>query len=418
MKIGFLIIGSEVLDGKISDLNTKLLADFLRVHHLEIAEARVARDEKQSIQDALKSLYLNCDLVVTSGGLGPTKDDITKVTLGSFLGKKLIYSSKAHEIAEQNYQRLERPFPGKDHGYCYLPEDFRSLTNSTGFAPGLFIQHGDKFLFSAPGVPREFKSMLQDHLIHLISSKLNQQEILDTVIIRTKKIPEEKIFNVVDPTLWEKLEHYGEVSSLPNLMGVDIGIKIKAKDHDEMAKKVAAVRDIIKHSPLSPNVWHYGPESLEEKIVVLANQKKIKFGFAESATGGLCAHRITNISGSSQCFVGAIVCYDEKVKEHQLGVKAQTLKEHDAVSIECAQEMAQGLRENLSLDIGISITGFAGPGGGNDKFPVGTVCIGRCLKNTEPSAESFEFKGDREILKQRFSQAALYALLEELEQFA
>ncbi|WP_408095416.1 nicotinamide-nucleotide amidohydrolase family protein [Peredibacter sp. HCB2-198] len=417
MKIGYLVIGSEVLDGKISDTNTKLLADFLRAYHLEIHQSMVARDERLAILEAMKVLYDKCDLIVTSGGLGPTKDDITKETLAEFFGSKITYSEMAHQVAEANYKRFDRPFPGKDHGYSYLPENFVPLNNSTGFAPGFFSEQKGKFLFSAPGVPREFKSMLEEHLIKLVSSKLDQSVVLGTVIIRTKKVPEEKIFGEVDPTLWDKLEKFGEVSSLPILMGVDIGVKIRAKSQSELAEKVSAVKAVIEASPIKSAVWSYGPESLEERIVTVANHKKIRFGFAESATGGLCSNRITNISGSSQCFMGSIVCYDEKVKEHVLGVSAKTLQECTAVSIKCAEEMAHGLKERLSVDIAISITGFAGPGGGNDKFPVGSVCIGRA-KNHHISAESFHFKGDREILKQRFSQAALHVLLEELENFA
>lgn len=418
MKIGFLIIASEVLDGKISDSNTKLLADFLKPYHLEVFRAMVARDEKESIKYALKSLFSDCDLIVTSGGLGPTKDDITKETIAEFMGREIKYSEAAHKISEENYQKFDRPFPGQDHGYCYLPEGFTALNNGTGFAPGFFTTHENKYLFSAPGVPRELKSMLEEHLVKLVDSKIKKDFVLGSVIIRTKKVPEEKIFGEVDPTLWQKLEQFGEVSSLPMLMGVDIGVKLKTKTHDEMAQKVAAVMKIIEDSPIRPNVWHYGPESLEEKIVVLANQKKIRFGFAESATGGLCSHRITNISGSSQCFLGSVVCYDEKVKQHILGVSAKTLEECTAVSLQCAKEMADGLKKNFSLDIAISITGFAGPGGGNDEFPVGSVCIGKSFQKGNTSAEHFNFKGDREILKQRFSQAALHVLLEELEKFA
>lgn len=418
MKIGLLIIGSEVLDGKISDLNTKILADFLRPHHLEIHEALVVRDEKEALKSSLQKIFKNNDVVVTSGGLGPTKDDITKETIAEFMGSKITFSNEAMDVAQKNYERFGRPFPGDEHGYCYLPDGFKALANQSGLAPGLAAKYQDKFLFSGPGVPREFKTLLHDHFISLVSEKINKNEFQDNVIFRTKNVPEEKIFGEVDPALWDKLAQYGDVSSLPILMGVDIGIKVKGKSLDELARKVSEIKKIMESSPVYKNVWHVGPESIEEKIVVIANQKKIKFGFAESATGGLCSHRITSISGSSQCFMGSVVCYDEKVKEHVLGVSRKTLDEHSAVSLECAKEMADGLRKNFSLDIAISITGYAGPGGGNDKYPVGSVCIGRSLKNQEPSAQVFILKGDREVLKHRFSQAALYALLEEVEKFA
>lgn len=418
MKIGLLVIGSEVLDGKTNDLNTKILSEFLRTKHLEVHEAMTVRDSDAAIKHGLETLMAQSDLIITTGGLGPTGDDITKNTIASFLGKKVIYSKEAHQISEENYQKRGHPYPGKDHSYSYLPEGFCALSNSTGFAPGLSFKDKKKYLFSAPGVPREFKSMLDDHLMDLISDALDHSFHLDTLMVRTKGIPEEKIFNEVDPELWKKLEAFGEVSSLPVLMGVDIGVKVKGHSLEEIASRITGAREVFENSPIKSSIWNYGFETLEEKIVRIANHNRIKFGFAESATGGLCSHRITNISGSSNCFMGSIICYDEKVKEGFLDVKKETLEKFTAVSPETAKEMALGLRKHLSLDIAISITGFAGPGGGNDKYPVGSVCIGTCNKNDVPVSQDFKFKGDRLLLKERFAQAALHTLLTELEKFA
>jgi nicotinamide-nucleotide amidase len=417
MKIGLLIIGSEVLDGKISDLNTKILANFLKLHHLEVSEARIARDEANSISTHFKGLLGNNDMVITTGGLGPTKDDITKATLAECLNRKIQFSSEAQKVAEENYKRFNRSFPGKESGYCYLPEGFVPLPNNSGLAPSFYVEHEGKIIVSAPGVPREFTSLLQDHFITIAGKKLPKDQFFHNFIARTKRVPEEKIFGEVDPKLWDKLEEYGDVSSLPNIMGVDIGVKIRATSQDELTQKIETVKNILQSSPVHQHVWSLEPVSIEEKIVKLANQKGIKFGFSESATGGLCSSRITNISGSSQSFMGGVVCYDEKIKENILGVKRETLDIHTAVSPECAHEMAAGLKEKFNLDIAISITGYAGPGGGTEKYPVGTVCIGRAIFD-RTTAEVFQFKGDRELLKERFSQAALYALLEEVEKFA
>ncbi len=418
MKIGLLIIGSEVLDGKISDLNTKILAEFLRASHLEISDSVIVRDKPSDIQDGLKSLWERNDLIVTTGGLGPTKDDITKETIAHFFNRKITYNEESHKVAETNYKRFERPFPGKEHGYCYLPEGFKALSNSTGFAPGFYFLHDHKILFSAPGVPREFKGLLEDHLIGLLPTRSNSNDVLGHFIVRTKNVPEEKIFGEVDTTLWHKLEEFGEVSSLPILMGVDIGIKLKASSQEDMEFKVQALANIFNNSPLKKHIWSIGPRTLEEKIIEIANKKKIRFGFAESATGGLCSHRITSVSGASMSLMGSVVCYDESIKEHILGVDPKTLKNHTAVSAECAMEMAIGLKEKFNLDIAVSITGYAGPSGGDEKNPVGTVYIGVAGKDNSQVVNPYLLKGDREILKQRFSQAALYALLEELENFA
>lgn len=419
MKIGFLIIGSEILDGKITDQNTKSLAEFLRGHHLEINESLVARDQKEAIERCLQQLFQNNDVIITSGGLGPTRDDITKETLAFFLNRKIVLSSDAIKISQDNYSRFGREFPGSDHGYSYLPEGFHPLSNSTGFAPGFFTKHENKILFSAPGVPREFKSMIMDHLLSAITEKLNHSFVLKHYVVRTKNIPEEKIFGEVDPHLWERLEKFGEVSSLPIIMGVDIGVKVKARDKLEMELKVNELEKIFKASPIVKNIWSYDFENIEEKIVRLSNSKNIKFGFAESATGGLCSHRITSISGSSHSFIGSVICYDESIKQNIVGVSTDTLKKYSAVSAQTAKEMAKGLLEKFHLDVAISITGFAGPSGGTKECPVGSVFIGKATsRNGEVFSDYFLLRGDREILKQRFSQAALYALLDEVENFS
>jgi nicotinamide-nucleotide amidase len=417
MKIGLLVIGSEVLGGKISDANTKLLADFLKKNHLELKLSMVVRDEEKAIHQALRVLLDECDLLITSGGLGPTRDDLTKVTLASYLGRTISYSPEAEQVATKNYQKFEKTFPGKEHGYAYLPQGFIPLTNSSGYAPGFFAEHLGKFIFCAPGVPKEFKSMLDDHLIQLIFSKLDHAHFIETVLVRTKRVPEEKIFGEVDPGLWEKLSQFGEVSSLPVLFGVDIGVKLTAASQEELNEKKNKVLAIFHSSPIKESIWHVGPESLEELIIEMANRKKITFGFAESCTGGLCSHRVTGVSGSGNSFFGSIISYDEKVKMNLLSVKPETLQQHGAVSEETALEMALGLAQSLKVDVAISITGLAGPSGGTPEKPVGTVCIAYSNRG-KTSAAKYRFFGDREQLKNRFAQAALHTLLEELEKFA
>ena len=415
MKIGLLIIGNEILEGKISDANTRQLSLFLKEQHLELQTSLTVTDQESAIHLGLKTLFSICDVVVTSGGLGPTKDDLTKDAIASFLGRTISFSESSYEIALKNYERFNRPFPGKEHGYCFLPEGFVALENSTGFAPGLFAENFGKYLLCGAGVPKEFKSLLEDHFNKMIRSKFpTSSELIESVTIRTKKIPEEKIFGEVDPILWDQLSDLGNVSSLPTTMGVDIGVKLKASTPLEMEEKKKKVLAIFENSPLKPNIWQIGNLSLEEYIVGLANKKKITFGFAESCTGGLCSHRITNIAGSSETFLGSVVSYAEAVKHKILNVEADTLKNHSAVSIQTAGEMSSGLSQLIKAKIVISITGLAGPAGGTPEKPVGTVCFG-VTNNGRTQTYSAHFPGDREQLKLRFSQAALFYLLEELE---
>jgi nicotinamide-nucleotide amidase len=418
MKIGLLIIGNEILEGKITDLNTRSLALFLRGLHLELETTLTVQDTENAIKNGLKLLFDQCDVVVTSGGLGPTRDDLTKEMMASFFNKKISFSEDSYQVALKNYQRFNRPFESKEHGYCFLPEGFTALENTTGFAPCLFAEFSGKFLLCGPGVPKEFNSLLNDHFENLILTRFPQNNhVIESFTARTKRIPEEKIFGEVDPSLWNKLSAYGTVSSLPTVMGVDVGIKLVASNKSELELKKKEILEIFKSSPLSSAIWQFGNTPLEEFIVSLANKKNITYGFAESCTGGLCSHRLTNIAGSSQTFLGSVVCYSEKIKSSSLGVSAQTLSTFSAVSSETAAEMSSGLAKKFGVDIALSITGLAGPGGGSEDKPVGTAFVGVTSKG-QTLTHRLQLFGDREQLKLRFSQAVLFYLLEELENFA
>lgn len=402
MQIGMLIIGSELLQGKQREANLHFLGEFLRTYHREVSFVQIVADKKNHILEALESLYKNCSLVIVCGGLGPTPDDATKEVLAEYFKKEISYSDLAHKIAQDNYQRMNKPYPDH-HTYSLLPQAFEALANPVGFAPGLWFSHEKKSLMALPGVPREFQTMLKEHLPKRTS--LESAEKFNLVTVRTKGIPEEKIFQELCPSLWKDLEVYGDVSSLPQLMGVDVGLKTLAPPQ--------VIYDFIASTPLAPYVWSYGVKTLEEKIIELAQSKKITIGFAESCTGGLCAHRLTNTSGASKVFFGSVVCYDNSLKEKLLKVQPKTLESFGAVSEECAREMAQGALKTLDVDIALSLTGIAGPLGGSVEKPVGTVWIGIALRD-KVSAKKFQFKGDRENLKLRFSQAALFLLRDEL----
>ncbi len=414
MKIGLLIIGTEVLKGMVVDANTHWLAGFLKKQHLELQKVTIVGDSEDEIIMGLTELYKSCDLVFTSGGLGPTQDDITKNSIASFFKLKVEFSKEAREAAEKNYNQFNREL-ANGHVYETLPTGFTPLWNPTGFAPGFFYKSAEnKFIFSGPGVPKEFKSIITEHFNSLLATFLPKTGFQKTINFRTKRIPEEKIFTEVAPSLWSDLERYGSVSSLPHLMSVDVCAHLKAKSRNELEQFETEVTNLVLNSPLKKYIWEVGDRSLEEVITTLASKKKYHFGFAESCTGGLCSHRMTNISGVSEVFWGSVVCYDNSVKENILGVKPDTLKIFGAVSEETAREMALGLLKNLNLDLAVSITGIAGPGGGSEEKPVGTVCLGIADKNGI-STQRLQLFGDREQLKNRFSQAALFLLLEKLQ---
>jgi len=352
MKISLLIIATEILEGKIQDRNGLFLSSFLKEHHLELKSSLVVRDDLNEITSSIEKLFAENDVLIISGGLGPTKDDLTKVALAEFLKEDIVFSSLSHEVAEENYSRFNRPYPGKEHPYSSLPKSCKALSNSTGFAPGILFEDSQKIILCAPGVPREFESMMNEHLSSWLEKKNHSTLLMENLVFRTKKIPEEKIFNEVAPTLWDDLAKFGDVSSLPVLMGVDIGVKIKAQSQDELVQKKLSVKKIFANSPISNAIWSEDYSSLEEKIVALANEKNISFSFAESCTGGLCSHRITNVSGSSQTFLGSVVSYHETVKTNILHVSTDTIQKFGVVSLETAEEMARGVAQakKCSLD--------------------------------------------------------------------
>ena len=416
MKFGLLIVGTEVLKGMVPDANTFWLANHLKGLNLELFKTITVGDSEDEIITGLKDLYKSCDFVFTSGGLGPTLDDITKTSIAAYFNLPVEKSAQAKEVAEKNYKQYNREM-SNGHVYETLPKGFIALWNPTGFAPAFYFKtEENKFILSGPGVPKEFKSIVTEHFQRIITPFLTESVFHDTITFRTKRIPEEKIFTELVPTLWQDLEKFGTVSSLPQLMSVDVCSHIKARTQEELDQKRKAVMKLVTGSALNDYIWEIGTRSLEEVILDLAVKKNIHFGFAESCTGGLCSHRMTNVSGVSQAFWGSVVCYDNSIKENILGVKAQTLKQFGAVSEETANEMSQGLREKLKLDIAISITGIAGPGGGSEEKPVGTVCLGLSDKSGV-STQRLVLFGDREQLKNRFSQAALMLLLEKLQSY-
>ena len=417
MKIGLLVIGNELLEGKIKDANTQNFALFLSSRNLELPYSLLIGDSETSIQDGLKFLFERCDVILTSGGLGPTLDDITKASIGKFLNKKIKFSEEAYKISFENYQKFNRPFEDKNHGYCFLPENFIPLNNSTGFAPCFAFIENNKVLLCAPGVPREFESFLSDHFDNLTQNHRKNDLYFGSVNFKTRKVPEEKIFSETDPSLWEKLSQFGTVSSLPNLMGVDIGIRVQGKNQLEVDQKKDEIHKIINESPVKKIIWQTGTLSLEEWVVKLACEKNISYGFAESATGGLCSQRVTSVQGSSHTFIGSTICYSEKIKENELNVARATIDQYGVVSEEVAKEMCEGLAKKFGTKIAISITGYAGPGGGSETHPVGTACFGVHSRG-QTKTYTFQYHGDRNLRRMRFSQECLYLLLAELESFA
>jgi len=415
MKAQIIIIGDEVLNGSIQDRNIQPLLKWLDQLGFECNQVTITRDREDLLLATMQMAWEQADLVISTGGLGPTKDDITKQVLGK-LSKSLLKESKnAQVLVQELYKRRGKLWHPDLNHYNIIPEKVSVFDNPQGFAPGLMYAEEGKLFLATPGVPRELNAMIEHTLPNILERHFPNIDRRQRVVsIRTYGVPEEVIFHELCPKLWESLEVFGKVSSLPQIMGVDIHIKLNLNS-DYHQTKEEIIENIIPEQ-LKEYIWAYDNKSLEEVIIEKARKKNLKIGLAESCTGGLVANRLTNISGASSVFMGSMVTYSNESKVDCLGVDSITIEEFGAVSEETALQMARGAQEKLKVDIALSLTGIAGPLGGSEEKPVGTVCIGSST-NAEKTSKRYHFTGDRNLLKERFALAALMKMSKIIDTF-
>ncbi len=411
-KFALITIGDELLKGIISDKNGSWLGKRLTELGIGLGYQSVIGDDSILIHEQIRNLSETFDVIILSGGLGPTQDDITKHSLASLYESKITKNIDVYKMVDSHYKRVGKDFKNELNEYDLFPEFFTPLKNPAGLAPGLFYkdEKSKTKIFALPGVPREFQEMFNQSVLPLLEN--DKKITTERLLIRTFKVPEEKIFGVIDTTLWEKLSAFGKISSLPHIMGVDIGVDFF--EHINWSESKEKIKLLLKDSPLLPHIWSIGSESLEQKIINLAKIKNLTIGFCESCTGGLTSSQITNIAGSSSVFMGSVISYSNDIKIKILNVNPQTLSEYGAVSEQCAIEMAIGGKKVLGVDYCVSFTGIAGPDGGTKEKPVGTIGIGIAGPDGT-SSEVFHLKGDRIQLKERFMKQGLHLLLSQLD---
>jgi nicotinamide-nucleotide amidase len=378
MNVEIVNTGSELMLGRV--LNThqqwlcRRLADLGHVVTRQVAVADTGAEIQQAVREALS----RADLIITTGGLGPTSDDITRELIAELLGKKLVKNPAVLAHIENFFAKRGRPRPPKTDVETLVPEGAEVFLNATGTAPGLAIQIGNrkseignsKWLVMLPGPPRELRPMFDTFVVPLVKREF-ADEIFICRTLLTTGIGESRVQELVEADLQPLVARGLGVGYCARPGAVDVRLTAGGA----AAEKLVAEAETVVRRILGANIFGFDDDEIEAVVVGLLRAQKKTLALAESCTGGLIANRVTDVPGASEIFLGGVVSYANSAKEKFLGVSAKTLAAHGAVSENVAREMAAGAREKFGADFALAVTGIAGPGGGSAEKPVGTVFI-------------------------------------------
>ena len=378
MNVEIVNTGSELMLGRV--LNThqqwlcRRLADLGHVVTRQVAIADTGSEIQQAVREALG----RADLIITTGGLGPTSDDLTRELIAELLGKPLVKNPAVLAHIENFFTKRGRPRPQKTDVETLVPEGAEVFLNATGTAPGLAMEIGNwkleignsQWLVMLPGPPRELRPMFDTFVVPLLKREF-ADEIFVCRTLLTTGIGESRVQEFVEADLQPLVARGLEVGYCARPGAVDVRLVASGAAAENLAAEAEAVVQRI----LGENIYGRDDEEIEQVVVKLLQQRQTTLAVAESCTGGLLANRITDVPGASEIFLGGMVSYANAAKEKFLGVRAETLAAHGAVSEAVAREMAVGARGKFGSDLAIAMTGIAGPAGGTPEKPVGTVFI-------------------------------------------
>ena len=406
-RIEIVTIGDELLLGFTIDTNAAHLSRALGAIGYEVARRTTVGDLPADIEAAVKEALARTGAVITTGGLGPTSDDLSKASVAAAFGRKMVLDAGVLKQIEERWARLfpGRHFPPTNRQQAEIPEGATVLTNAHGSAPGIWLEdESGRWVAMLPGVPREMRGLLADEIIPRLAKTASDSAIVSKTL-RTNGIGESAIAEILGPAPLEDTEVPIALAFLPSASGVDLRLTIRGASRTR-AESVLNAAALKLKPPIAPYIYGEDDADLAAVVLEICRRKGVTIAVAESCTGGMLGQRLTAIPGSSDVFLGGIIAYENEVKRKLLGVSDEILRSHGAVSVECAAAMAAGVRNSLGTKIGVSITGVAGPGGGTAEKPVGTVCIAIAGEGVD-EAKSLRLIGDREEIRQRSAQSAL-----------
>ncbi len=399
-RAAILSTGDELTTGRIVDSNASWIADKLFEIGLDVACVLTVGDYPDRLEWAWRQALERADVVISTGGIGPTADDLTSETVAHVLGVPLVEHTESADRIRRWFAATGRPMPENNLKQALMPQGAVLVPNALGTAPGYRVAHGGRHVVVLPGVPREMKPMMEETVLPWLRAQRGGAVYLARTFQTfgvTESGLDELVAGVVDPS-------EGRVSFRASFPEVSVRVVVQG-DPAVARERLATVGDRLR-AAIGSYCYGEGAVTLEETVGRLLRERGRTVATAESCTGGLVAHRLTNVSGSSAYVLGGIVAYANDAKRELLGVNAATLEAHGAVSEETAAEMAAGARRALGADVAISTTGVAGPDGGTAEKPVGTVCLGLASAE-ETVAARYQLWGTRDWVKLLASQVAL-----------
>jgi nicotinamide-nucleotide amidase len=374
MRAAFLAIGDEIVGGLTTDTNSGWLAGELRAVGVEPAAGFSVPDDEDAILRAFRQALDETDVVVSTGGLGPTADDLTMACIARLVGREMVLDEPSLALVEERFRARGLEMPPNNRKQAYFPAGATIVPNPTGTAPGAIVavEHGGRprWIVALPGVPRETYRMVAETVVPWAAS-LNPGRRFASRTFSTFGLTESKLDELLAGAVSPGEARLAFRAAFPRIQA---RVTVSGAPDDDLGARLddleARVRD-----RLGPYVYALGDEGMEETVGRLLAARGLTLALAESCTGGRIGDRVTDVPGSSAYFLLGVATYSNEAKTAVLGVRPETIEDHGAVSTETATEMAEGVRRLAGADLGLATTGVAGPGGGTEEKPVGTVCI-------------------------------------------
>lgn len=395
-------IGSELLAPDRTDTNSLWLTEKLNSLGIEVKLKTIVGDDDARLEEAIRDAVRRSKVVITTGGLGPTEDDITRKITARALGRRLLLDETVLAEIRQRFENFGVAMPERNSRQAMVIEDAEILPNPNGTAPGMFIAHEGTAIVLLPGPPREMKPMFENHATPRLAGRVGSLRVVRR-LLRVAGLGESAVDEKIAP-IYTQYDN-PQTTILFNQSEIEIHLTARGRTETEANTLLDRLSEQIEER-LGNAVFSFAGEKMEEVVGLKLSVGGYTVSVAESCTGGLIAQRLTEVPGSSKYFIEAVVAYANDAKTRALGVEPILLLEHGAVSAQVAEAMAEGIRKRAGTDFGLSVTGIAGPGGGTEEKPVGLVYIA-LANEVKTEHRKLKLPGDRQLIRWRASQAAL-----------